>query len=115
MSVTTSCDDCAQVHHLQVRLHDKLDGSSLAQAFQNVLGPPAIPNVYNHVTFVENRKDALGSKFSEIGILAFPFMLPSGSTHTLLIRMDHFSDPVGPKSPKHTTSLDWQLRHGDQP
>ena len=39
--VTTSCDHCAQVHHWQVRLHDKLEGSSLAQAFQNVLGPPA--------------------------------------------------------------------------
>ena len=36
--VTTSCDHCAQVHHWQVRLHDKLEGSSLAQAFQNVLG-----------------------------------------------------------------------------
>ena len=39
--MTPSCDHCAQVHHWQVRLHDKLEGSSLAQAFQNVLGPPA--------------------------------------------------------------------------
>ena len=67
ISVTTSCDHCAQVHHEQVRLHDKLEGSSLARAFQNVLGPPVVPNVYKHVAVIKNRNDTLESELSEIG------------------------------------------------